>query len=166
MKKQLPDDYTVFHGIHWSREYAKWTHFGEVDFVIVNPSGDVLLIEQKDGAFAETDAGLVKEYEGDGKNVNDQTRRSVDKIKEKFKWQHGNVCWLAVDYLVYRPDHRVVGVDAAALDTGRFDTLIVDEGQDFARPIWGDDADTTAAVCDQVAGAHYGKSGIPGTWLE
>jgi ADP-ribosyl-[dinitrogen reductase] hydrolase len=30
----------------------------------------------------------------------------------------------------------------------------------------GDDADTTAAVCGQVAGAFYGASGIPGPWLE
>jgi len=30
----------------------------------------------------------------------------------------------------------------------------------------GDDADTTAAVCGQIAGAHYGESGIPKRWLE
>jgi len=30
----------------------------------------------------------------------------------------------------------------------------------------GDDADTTAAVCGQVAGAFYGQSGIPGHWLK
>jgi len=30
----------------------------------------------------------------------------------------------------------------------------------------GDDADTTAAVCGQVAGAHFGASEIPATWLE
>ena len=30
----------------------------------------------------------------------------------------------------------------------------------------GDDADTTAAVCGQVAGAFYGESGIPSGWLE
>lgn len=30
----------------------------------------------------------------------------------------------------------------------------------------GDDADTTAAVCGQIAGAHYGESGIPPRWLE
>jgi ADP-ribosyl-[dinitrogen reductase] hydrolase len=29
----------------------------------------------------------------------------------------------------------------------------------------GDDADTTAAVCGQLAGAHYGASGIPPEWL-
>ena len=30
----------------------------------------------------------------------------------------------------------------------------------------GDDADTTAAVCGQVAGAYYGRSGIPERWLD
>jgi ADP-ribosyl-[dinitrogen reductase] hydrolase len=30
----------------------------------------------------------------------------------------------------------------------------------------GDDADTTAAVCGQIAGAFYGESGIPPAWLE
>ncbi len=29
----------------------------------------------------------------------------------------------------------------------------------------GDDADTTAAVCGQIAGAHYGEGGIPAGWL-
>ncbi len=30
----------------------------------------------------------------------------------------------------------------------------------------GDDADTTAAICGQIAGAWYGQSGIPVPWLE
>jgi ADP-ribosyl-[dinitrogen reductase] hydrolase len=30
----------------------------------------------------------------------------------------------------------------------------------------GDDADTTAAVCGQLAGAYYGEGGIPASWLE
>lgn len=30
----------------------------------------------------------------------------------------------------------------------------------------GDDADTTAAVCGQLAGAYYGETGIPPSWLE
>jgi ADP-ribosyl-[dinitrogen reductase] hydrolase len=30
----------------------------------------------------------------------------------------------------------------------------------------GDDADTTAAVCGQVAGAYWGESGIPADWLK
>ncbi|MFC2028678.1 ADP-ribosylglycohydrolase family protein [Chloroflexota bacterium] len=30
----------------------------------------------------------------------------------------------------------------------------------------GEDADTTSAVCGQIAGAHYGESGIPVDWLD
>jgi ADP-ribosyl-[dinitrogen reductase] hydrolase len=30
----------------------------------------------------------------------------------------------------------------------------------------GDDADTTAAVCGQIAGAYYGEAGIPARWLK
>ena len=30
----------------------------------------------------------------------------------------------------------------------------------------GEDADTTAAICGQIAGAYYGESGIPLKWLE
>lgn len=29
----------------------------------------------------------------------------------------------------------------------------------------GDDTDTTAAVCGQIAGAYYGEAGIPAEWL-
>jgi len=29
----------------------------------------------------------------------------------------------------------------------------------------GDDADTTGAVCGQLAGAYWGESGIPAEWL-
>lgn len=50
LKEKLPNDFTVFHGVHWSREYESWTQFGEIDFVILNRSGEVLFIEQKNGA--------------------------------------------------------------------------------------------------------------------
>jgi ADP-ribosyl-[dinitrogen reductase] hydrolase len=30
----------------------------------------------------------------------------------------------------------------------------------------GDDADTTGAVCGQLAGAYWGESGIPDEWRE
>ncbi len=40
------------------------------------------------------------------------------------------------------------------------------EGAILAAANLGDDADTTAAVCGQVAGAHYGMNGIPAHWLE
>ena len=40
------------------------------------------------------------------------------------------------------------------------------EGAVLAAANLGEDADTTAAVCGQVAGACYGESGIPRRWLD
>ena len=36
LKAELTNDFTVFHGVHWSREYEAWTHRGEIDFVGLN----------------------------------------------------------------------------------------------------------------------------------
>ncbi len=45
------------------------------------------------------------------------------------------------------------------IQTDAFDTAVL-----MAANL-GDDADTTAAVCGQLAGAFYGRAGIPPTWL-
>ncbi len=120
----LPNDYTVFHGVHWSREYKSWSHFGEIDFVVINRAGDVLFIEQKNGALQETESGLTKQYEDRSQNLGEQIHRSIDKVRDKFSWQHGRDTHLAVDYLVYLPDYRVRKLNAIGLDEAR----IVDAG--------------------------------------
>lgn len=119
LKNALPEDYTVFHGVHWSREYAAWTHFGEIDFVVLNRSGDVLFIEQKNGLLEESTAGLIKRYGQSEKNVADQIHRSVDKVREKYKWQNGSAQPMVVDYLIYCPDYRVKHINAAGLNSAR-----------------------------------------------
>jgi len=40
---RLPEDYTIFHGVYWTREYQSRRHFGEIDAVVLNRSGEVLL---------------------------------------------------------------------------------------------------------------------------
>jgi hypothetical protein len=118
LRNELSGDYVVFHGVHWSREYSGYTAFGEIDFVVVNRAGEVLLIEQKNGPLEEDETGLVKRYESGPKNVNDQVRRAVDSVREKFRWTHPRER-LALDYLIYCPEHRVVEINAATLDMSR-----------------------------------------------
>ena len=119
LKADLPNDFTIFHGVHWSREYEAWTHFGEIDFVVLNRSGDVLFIEQKNGGLEETDEGLVKRYGTDEKNVAQQVHRSIDKVREKFNWLNGKSRSIVVDYLIYCPDYQVKQVNAAGLNAER-----------------------------------------------
>jgi hypothetical protein len=119
LRAALPGDYVVFHGVHWSREYHGYTVFGELDFVIVNRSGKILLVEQKNGALEETGSGLVKQYPSGPKSVNDQVRRALESVREKFRWMHPSEPPLDLDYLVYCPDHRVENLNAAALHPSR-----------------------------------------------
>jgi len=52
------------------------------------------------------------------KLVGDQVRRSLEGIREKFKWLHPGRT-LDLDYLIYCPEHRVRSVNAAALHPSR-----------------------------------------------
>jgi hypothetical protein len=119
LKAELPNDYTVFHGVHWTREYKGWTHFGEIDFVVLNRSGDLLFVEQKNGVLNEDEGGLRKDYQDGAKSPVDQVHRSLDKVREKFQWRHGKQRPLQIDYLVYLPDYRVRDLNAAGLDASR-----------------------------------------------
>ncbi len=64
-------------------------HFGEIDFVVLNRSCDLLFVEQKNGVLEESTTGLVKRYTDDEKNVVEQIHRSLEKVRQKFQWQHG-----------------------------------------------------------------------------
>lgn len=118
LKRELPAPYVVYHGVHWSREYDRHAMFGEIDFVVVNQSGDVLVIEQKNGPLLETEAGLVKRYPERDRNVGEQIHRSLDALREKFQ-RHRAGAVLSLDYLLYCPEHRLLTRSGPGLDASR-----------------------------------------------
>ena len=63
---QLPDALAVFHGVHWTRIEHGFSVIGEIDFVIVGPSGRLLLIEQKSGFLKERPRGAAEDVPGQG----------------------------------------------------------------------------------------------------
>jgi hypothetical protein len=119
LQAKLPSSYTVFHGVHWSREYKSDIKFGELDFVIVNQGGKALVIEQKNGPLEETANGPIKAHPERAKSVGDQVRRSLDGVREKFKWVHRDQADLDLDYLIYCPDYRVANLNAASIEASR-----------------------------------------------
>jgi hypothetical protein len=119
LRDTLADEYTVFHGVHWTRQYKGRTLFGEIDFVVLNQAGRVLCIEQKNGRLGEAQGELFKAYGDNHKNVGAQIMRSVDNIRQKFALQVTRKPGLDLDYLIYCPDHAVKRLNAAALDPER-----------------------------------------------
>ena len=117
LRSGLPSAYTVFHSVHWSRDAAYHTAFGEADFIVVNQSGDVVVIEQKSGALDESTDGLIKRYSDGRKNVASQIHRTLDGIRDQFKRQSGHD--ILLDYLIYCPDYRLLDLNAAGLSASR-----------------------------------------------
>lgn len=102
----LPESLAVFHGVHWTRVDRGLPIFGEIDFVIVSPSGRVLLVEQKSGFLAETPDGLIKKYQGKEKRVATQLGRTLDALRARLApVVRGEP--LTIDYLLYCPDYTV-----------------------------------------------------------
>jgi ADP-ribosylglycohydrolase len=64
---------------------------------------------------------------------------------------------------IHGEGHVVACLEAALWSFARTDSF---EAAVLRAANLGDDADTTAAVCGQVAGAYYGESAIPSRWLE
>jgi len=121
---ELPDDFSVFHGVHWTRLDHGYSVYGEIDFIVVGPLGQVVTIEQKSGSLAETPEGLVKAYQNKRKNVAVQIQRSVEGLQSRFRHGHAGV-GMALDYLLFCPDHRVQSPATAGIAPER----IVDAGK-------------------------------------
>jgi hypothetical protein len=117
LRSGLPSAYTVFHSVHWSRDAAYQTTFGEADFIVVNQSGEVVVIEQKSGALDESADGLIKRYPDRRKNVATQVHRTLDGIRDQFKRQSGHD--IVLDYLIYCPDYRLRDLNAVGLNVSR-----------------------------------------------
>lgn len=117
LARELPDDYTVFHGVHWTRIDKGSSIFGEIDFAIVSPGGKLLLIEQKSGFLDETPDGLVKHYGKAEKKVASQLNRNIQGLQTRLG-QHG-LDKPSIEILFYCPDYTVRRPDIAGIDPSR-----------------------------------------------
>ncbi len=118
LAQELPNDFSVFHSLHWTQSSARQTKFGEIDFVVLNREGRVLVIEQKNGRLKETNEGLVKVYGDFEKSLDSQIQRNIGGIRTKYAKQNDGD-GLLIDYLIYCPDYRVRELNAAGIDRNR-----------------------------------------------
>ncbi|MEN4919350.1 ATP-binding domain-containing protein [Achromobacter spanius] len=100
----LPDDYTVYHAVHWTNIEGAHAIHGEVDFVVVNRAGHMMLIEQKCGELEETSEGLAKNYGGKLKSVPVQMGRTVNSLRNKLtRTLDGE--YVRIEHLLFCPDY-------------------------------------------------------------
>ena len=115
----LPADYTVYHGVHWTRvAEGSFAIAGEIDFAIVGPTGKLLLVEQKSGFLAETPQGLAKRAGKRDESVPLLLARNADSLAARLR----AVCGfdpVDIESLLYCPDYVVKGAGSAGIDPAR-----------------------------------------------
>lgn len=129
MAAGLSDDFTVYHAVHWTTIERGFAVIDNIDFVVVNRLGDLLLIEQKTGFLEESGDGLMRRERGRLRNVSVQMARTAAGLRDKLARRPGAEA-VKVDALLYCPDFSVRRLETAGVaaerivDAGRRDTLL------------------------------------------
>ena len=106
LERTLPASYTVYHGVHWTLMARGQTVFGEVDFIVINRAGDLLLIEQKSGFLEESPDGLQHRQGERRHSLPLQLARNRAALQTRLAARPG--CRNShIDSLFYCPDHTV-----------------------------------------------------------
>ena len=105
----LPDGFDVFHNVNWSSLHHGNQTFGELDAVVLAPSGHMILLEVKAGDVDFTGNTAVKVYNNRGrehvKDVGRQTRRQHGAILGRLSDE--GFYGVHVSQLLVLPDHTV-----------------------------------------------------------
>ncbi len=130
LKSELPDQYSVFHGIHWTRIEEDAAIYGEIDFLVVNQYGKILAIEQKETKIERSKAGdLLAIYESANgrrseKSISSQVTRNIHSLRQEFSRRHSGKS-IQIDHLLYLPTATITGPLPSSLAIGR----VVDQSE-------------------------------------
>ncbi len=116
LQQSLPDGYEVFHSVTWQTAHQGEDRHGEIDLVVLAPSGNMLLVEVKAGDVELGDGRLVKLYGRREHDVARQTRvqhgAMLNRLAESGLNAHVTSC-------VVLPDFRVVEAAIVAVPRER-----------------------------------------------
>jgi hypothetical protein len=85
LERGLSDAFTLFHSVDWSRGVGANEQHGEIDIVIVNQAGDILLVEVKSGDVDFTPQGIFKTYGTQVKNITRQIGLQYGALKSRLE---------------------------------------------------------------------------------
>jgi hypothetical protein len=81
----LSDAFAVFHSVEWSSGSADNERHGEIDVIVVNQAGDLLLLEVKSGGVEFRPDGIFKRYGHQTKDVTAQVRMQYAGLRSRLQ---------------------------------------------------------------------------------
>ena len=85
LERGLPSAYTLFHSVDWTLLAGDQERHGEIDIVVLNQAGDLLLLEVKSGFVDFSADGIVKRYGGETKDVAAQGRSQYNAMRSRLQ---------------------------------------------------------------------------------
>ena len=122
----LSDAFSVFHSVDWSVGSAAAERHGEIDVVVANQAGDLLLIEVKSGSVEFRPDGVFKRYAQETQDVAQQLRMQYGGMRSRLR-QAG--LGVRLHSLLVLPDVKVQSETAQwprerIVDSGQLDQLV------------------------------------------
>jgi len=126
LQSSLSDGYQIFHSVTWHSLHEGTDRHGEIDIVVLGPTGNVLLVEVKSGHVEVENGVMMKLYKDGAHDVGRQTRiqyaAMVNRLGQAGLRAHVTNCLVL-------PDHRLGEQQVVAIpperivDASRFDFL-------------------------------------------
>jgi len=104
LERGLSGAYTLFHSVDWSRGTGTHEQHGEIDIIVVNQAGDVLLIEVKSGSVDFQVDGIFKTYGGHAKDITVQVALQYSALRSRL---NDAGLLVHVSHLLVLPDLKV-----------------------------------------------------------
>ena len=105
LQAQLPGDFTIYHGIHWSRIEHGLTVTGRIQFLVLSPSGLVFIVLMKTGLMKVEEGRVFKQLGEQRQDVFHALAEQGALLAQKFRQQHSMS--LQLEPIFYCPDFTV-----------------------------------------------------------
>ncbi len=144
LQNSLADGYEIFHSVAMHTLSGNAEHHGEIDLIVLGPSGAIVLLEVKAGDVTLRDGGIFKAYR-------DQERDIVRQTQTQYAAMRNRLTAARLDAYVTNclvlPDYRIDS-DAHIVSIPR------------ERIIDAEDYEALGACVQEILDRHYAKSDI------
>lgn len=101
----LPAAYSLFHSIDWAVSGRQYDQHGEIDIIVMNQTGDLLLVEVKAGGVVLRSTGIYKLYSSGERQVDRQIKFQYSSLRARL--QQANLAHINVKNCLVLPDYRI-----------------------------------------------------------
>lgn len=116
LQQSMPDGYEIFHSVDWHSLHAGHDCHGEIDLVVMNRAGALLLVEVKAGEVSVRDGGVFKSYGQHTRKIDAQLKVQYAAMRSLLK--HAGIETAVLNCLVL-PDFKVGKNDIVAIPRER-----------------------------------------------